>query len=88
MLCYAQVEYARRPDQAAPLRIATAHAGADLLLRQCYAGSPVRISAFDTRGLPLQRPAAPHHVAGPLCFAGDYPSKDVELPAVEAGDIA
>ena len=28
----------------------------------------------------------PHHIAGPLCFAGDFLAKDLPLPPLEPGD--
>ena len=30
--------------------------------------------------------AVEHHLAGPLCFAGDYPQKGVALPPLAGGD--
>ena len=100
-----QVEYVKRlPEAAAPAadepldeqprRIATCHAGADLMLRQCYTptlpSSANRVSAYDARGEPIgarRGPPVMQHIAGPLCFAGDYPRRGVRLPPLEPGDF-
>ena len=96
----AQVEYVKivpTPVDGAPegtaARIATCHAGADIMMRQCYnpdlASNQNRLSAYNARGEPIGDARGPpllQHVAGPLCFAGDYPRKSVSLPPLEAGD--
>ena len=61
--------------------------------RQCYrpdlASNRNRVSAYDGSGAPIgtrRGPEVVQHVAGPLCFAGDYPRRHVRLPPLEAGD--
>ena len=49
-----------------------------------------RVSAYDRHGAPLELagrgPPVVQHIAGPLCFAGDFPRKGVRLPPLEPGD--
>ena len=86
-----QVEYVKAFD-GSPTRIATLQVGADLLMRQCYRPELAtnRISAYDADAEPLaaggRGAAVEHHLAGPLCFAGDYPQKGVALPPLAGGD--
>ena len=94
-----QVEYAQEFDDDAeqPTRTVIGHAGADLLLRACYRPDIYahRIGTFDGQTcepLEVQRPHSygivQHNLAGPLCFAGDYVKKGVELPhRLEPGDF-
>lgn len=73
-------------------RTAICHAGADMMLRACYRPDLYthRISTYDAHGKPLasrRGRTVTTHLAGPLCFAGDYFQKDVMLPTLEAGDF-
>lgn len=67
-------------------QVAYLHLGADFMLRDAYvkprgvAWLPVR-GGDELRGTP-----EPTDLAGPLCFAGDYLEKGIDLPALVAGD--
>ena len=66
------------------------HIGADLALRVAYRPQDwwLDITVYDASGQP--KPLVdlrPTHVAGPLCFSGDFLARDRMLPDVEAGDI-
>ncbi len=94
-----RVEYAfdNAPLEVDPLRTAILHAGADVLLRECYVPHkfPHRITVHDRDGRWVGaeegagvggRVVRPHNLAGPLCFAGDVIARGIALPRVEAGD--
>jgi diaminopimelate decarboxylase len=67
-------------------QVAYLHLGADFLLRDAYV-RPRGIAWLPTRsGLALPTGAVPTDLAGPLCFAGDYLEKGLELPALQEGD--
>jgi len=69
--------------------IAMIHLGADMFLRECYNPSDWHhtITVTDSYGrLKTGLDKNKYWVAGPLCFSGDVVARDVELPAVEAGD--
>ena len=96
-LIVSQVEYAKQTElegtadassSSSPPRIAILHAGADVLMRACYRPEIYshRVSAYGPDGSSLDGPTVVHDLAGPLCFAGDYPKKGVHLPSIEAGD--
>lgn len=76
-----QVEYAvQRGDS----RVAYVHLGADFLLRDAYV-KPRGIDFVplaEAAGRPLTRT----DIAGPLCFAGDYLQKGLDMPRLEEGD--
>ena len=65
------------------------HVGADLLLRRCYMPQDWyhEITIVDRCGRP-KTGLHPKKVtfAGPLCFAGDLISQEIECPPVEEGD--
>lgn len=67
--------------------VAYLHVGADLFLRDAYtAPRPFPRVALDLQGkcLPHQ-PQKTYDLAGPLCFAGDYLARSVELPVLTEG---
>jgi diaminopimelate decarboxylase len=67
-------------------QVAYLHLGADFLLRDAYV-RPRGIVWLPTRsGSALPSGAVPTDLAGPLCFAGDYLEKGLELPALQEGD--
>eukprot|EP00624_Nannochloropsis_granulata_P001217 evm.model.NODE_15664_length_5459_cov_37.042500.1 len=83
------------------LRTAILHAGADVLLRECYVPGKFyhRFTVHDKDGHLAEveeggkeegqvhtRIPRLHNLAGPLCFAGDVIIRDIELPKVESGD--
>ena len=87
----ARVEYVK---EAPGLRIAILHAGADLLLRECYLPEDWRrdVAVCDARGWlkggtgPQAQALEPTLLAGPLCFSGDTLGGPRRLPRIEAGD--
>jgi diaminopimelate decarboxylase len=68
--------------------IAMVHAGADMFVREIYQpGSPRHtMSVLDANGRLKTTEDRPVHIAGPLCFAGDFLDKDKLLANIEAGD--
>ncbi|CAI8314183.1 MAG: Diaminopimelate decarboxylase [Owenweeksia sp. TMED14] len=64
------------------------HIGADFLLRDSYV-KPRGISfeALDSNANSKTTEDVTHDIAGPLCFAGDYLAKNIDLPQVEEGDL-
>ena len=62
------------------------HLGADMFTRDIYTKSRVfPLSLWNIEGKPIQGKKILYDVAGPLCFAGDYIARSVELPLVEEG---
>ncbi|HET6634683.1 MAG TPA: diaminopimelate decarboxylase [Streptomyces sp.] len=83
----ARVEYTK---SAGGRPIAVTHAGAQVAVRTVFAPDawPLRVAAYDPKGLPKAGPAVAQDVAGPCCFAGDLVARDRALPRLEAGDLA
>jgi diaminopimelate decarboxylase len=83
----ARVEYAK---SAGGRPIAVTHAGAQVAVRTVFAPEawPIRVAAYDGKGLPKDGPPVAQDVAGPCCFAGDLVARDRELPLLAAGDHA
>eukprot|EP00933_Yihiella_yeosuensis_P072086 TRINITY_DN8037_c0_g1_i4.p1 TRINITY_DN8037_c0_g1~~TRINITY_DN8037_c0_g1_i4.p1 ORF type:complete len:508 (+),score=94.18 TRINITY_DN8037_c0_g1_i4:58-1581(+) len=75
-------------------QIAVSHFGADLCPRQCYTKDHKRRIQFydaDTCSpVKKARKEAPvtTHLAGPLCFQGDFPARDLQVPPLHSGDFA
>ncbi|MEU3156032.1 diaminopimelate decarboxylase [Streptomyces griseoincarnatus] len=82
-----RVEYAK---SAGGRPVAVTHAGVQVATRTVYAPQswPLRIAAYDAKGLPKEGPAVLQDVAGPACFAGDLLAQGQELPLLEQGDHA
>ncbi len=80
-----RVEYVKRQPGH---RTAVIHLGADMFLRPCYAPDTWyhQVLALSPDGEPKPGPLTPCHVAGPLCFSGDFPARDRALPPLEPGD--
>ena len=80
-----RVEYVK---EGGGTRIAVGHLGADLLLRPVYNPQDWRheLVVLDAGGTLKDGPTRPWSVAGPLCFAGDFIARDVELPEIVPGD--
>ncbi|MDG1253237.1 MAG: hypothetical protein P8N56_06110 [Schleiferiaceae bacterium] len=76
-----KVEYAVQRGDA---RVAYVHLGADFLLRDAYV-KPRGIE-FVPLAEAAHRPLQCTDIAGPLCFAGDYLQKGLDLPRLEEGD--
>jgi diaminopimelate decarboxylase len=67
-------------------QVAYLHLGADFLLRDAYV-KPRGIHWVPLRGgQALEGVHVLTDLAGPLCFAGDYLEKGVQLPALNSGD--
>lgn len=65
------------------------HVGADMFLRRAYADADNAhdIAVLSPEGdLKTDRPTHRINLAGPLCFAGDYLYRDIDLPTVVSGD--
>ncbi|MEU3900283.1 diaminopimelate decarboxylase [Streptomyces sp. NPDC045251] len=83
----ARVEYAK---SAGGRPVAVTHAGVQVATRTVYAPGawPLRIAAYDGKGLPKAGPDVVQDVAGPACFAGDLLAAGRALPLLEQGDYA
>lgn len=68
--------------------IAMVHAGADMFVREIYqTGSPRhRMAVLDSQGQLKKESHRPIHLAGPLCFAGDFLDKKRSLAQISEGD--
>lgn len=66
------------------------HAGVQVATRTVYAPAawPLRIAAYDGKGLPKAGPDVVQDVAGPACFAGDLLAVGRAMPLLEQGDYA
>lgn len=63
------------------------HVGADLFTRHVYASAePVVFKVLDSDGNEKTGLKHAYNLAGPLCFAGDYLARGIELPTVHEGD--
>jgi len=63
------------------------HLGADLFTRHVYApAAPLTFTVLNPDGLVKTGPPRSYNIAGPLCFAGDYLARNIELPEVTEGD--
>jgi diaminopimelate decarboxylase len=79
------VEYVT-PYQDQP--IAMVHAGADMFVREIYQNDSPKhqMTVLNAQGQLKTTPNANAHIAGPLCFAGDFIDKNRALPKIDAGD--
>lgn len=91
-----RLEYVKQV-QGGSSQIAVGHMGADMCPRQCYTKDHKRrIEFFDRESCaPLKRCRTSEkdelrttHLAGPLCFQGDFPARDLQAPELKAGDFA
>ena len=63
------------------------HLGADLFTRHVYTPTaPLAIAVLDPDGIEKTGLRQIYNIAGPLCFAGDYLARNIELPIIEEGD--
>lgn len=63
------------------------HLGADLFTRHIYAPSrPLALRVIDQLGKEKSGKTQTCNIAGPLCFAGDYLARAIELPTISEGD--
>ncbi|WP_371661994.1 diaminopimelate decarboxylase [Streptomyces sp. NBC_00280] len=83
----ARVEYAK---SAGGRPVAVTHAGVQVATRTVYAPAswPLRIAAYDGKGLPKSGADVVQDVAGPACFSGDLLAEGRALPLLEQGDYA
>jgi diaminopimelate decarboxylase len=80
---YTDVEYVTHKQAT---QMAYIHLGADFLLRDVYI-QPRQIEWIALRrGLMLRGPVLETDIAGPLCFASDFPARNILLPALREGD--
>ncbi|OLN29204.1 Diaminopimelate decarboxylase [Desulfovibrio sp. DV] len=81
-----RVEYVKRQKGH---RTAVLHLGADLFVRECYNPKswPHRTGLLDPTGREKTGRIGVWHLAGPLCFSGDFPVWQARLPDIGAGDI-
>lgn len=82
----ARVEYAKT---AGSRPIAVTHAGVQVATRTVYdpISWPLRIAAYDSKGVPKAGAEIRQDVAGPACFAGDLLAEARPLPLLEQGDV-
>jgi len=91
-----RLEYVKEVrSQGGKAQIAVGHFGADLCVRQCYTKDHKRrIEFYDAESCqPVKRArreaaTVTTHLAGPLCFQGDFPARDLEAPPLHPGDFA
>ncbi|WP_405980386.1 diaminopimelate decarboxylase [Streptomyces sp. NBC_00158] len=85
-LVLARVEYTKTTGGR---RIALTHAGVQVATRTVYAPAawPLRILAYDAKGVPRDGAPVPQDIAGPACFAGDLLATARELPELSPGDV-
>ena len=63
------------------------HLGADLFTRHVYApAAPLVFEVLNADGIQKTGLSTTYNVAGPLCFAGDYLARNIELPTINEGD--
>ncbi|WP_243439110.1 diaminopimelate decarboxylase [Fundidesulfovibrio soli] len=85
-LAASRVEYVKRQPGH---RTAVIHLGADMFLRPCYAPETWHheVAAANPDGSLKSGPVEDWHVAGPLCFSGDFPARAAPLAEVAPGDF-
>ena len=70
-----------------PIPTIFTHLGADYFTRHIYAPqSRLNLHVLDSDGREKRGTTCRYNIAGPLCFAGDYLARDIELPVVEEGN--
>lgn len=87
---YSRVEHVK--EIANGRKLAIIHVGADMFLRESYNNSDWyhRLSVLDASGHEVntnQRSLTYNYdIGGPLCFAGDIPFRNHDLPEIQVGD--
>lgn len=81
-----RVEYVKRQPGH---RTAILHLGADAFVRECYQPEawPHRAVLLGPDGREKAGRTSLWHLAGPLCFSGDFPVRRARLPSVAPGDL-
>ena len=84
-LAASRVEYVKRQPGH---RTAVIHLGADLFVRECYNPDLWHhgLTVFSPDGREKTGPRETWHIAGPLCFSGDFPAWEALLPEIAPGD--
>lgn len=74
-------------DHCSP-EIALIHVGADLFPREIYSSHPPyhEISVVDRQGNQKSQDPKIYAIGGPLCFSGDFLTKNRTLPRIQPGD--
>lgn len=66
------------------------HLGGDFFTRQVYSSDkkPYRLGVMSRKGQVKEKDTQQmqYDIAGPLCYAGDFPFRDIRLPAVDESD--
>ena len=71
----------------APVPNVFVHLGADLFTRHVYTpAAPLAITVLNSDGHEKTGSEQIYNIAGPLCFAGDYLARNLDLPLIEEGD--
>lgn len=84
-IAFSKVEYVKRFKEKS---VAYLHIGADMFVRQVYTNSnQLNILCLDKNGNLKSGENKLYDLAGPLCFNGDYISKNLRLPELNVGDI-
>jgi diaminopimelate decarboxylase len=84
-LFFSKVEYVNRFENKS---VAYLHVGADMFVRHVYSKSNhINILCLDKKGDLKSGNKRTFDIAGPLCFNGDYLSKNIKLPHLDEGDI-
>lgn len=78
-----KIEYVKENRQI------VAHLGADMFLRRVYKPQDWyhKLSVLDSSGELLESDQQSYTVAGPLCFGGDFLTREVSLPKVKEHDL-
>ncbi|MGW7521195.1 diaminopimelate decarboxylase [Streptomyces sp. NPDC054796] len=81
----ARVEYTK---SSGGRHIAVTHAGTQVAVRTVFTPDawPLRVAAYDAKGIPRTTEPTVQDVAGPCCFAGDLVARGRELPLLSEGD--
>lgn len=84
-LAASRVEYVKHQPGH---RTAILHLGADMFVRECYNRDLWHhtVTLLTPDGREKHGPTASWHLAGPLCFSGDFPVWEAALPVVAPGD--
>ena len=82
-IAISNIEYVKNNKQI------VAHLGADMFLRRVYKPSEWfhRLSVLNNKAEIINEKKQTYTVAGPLCFGGDFLSREVELPQIKEHDL-
>lgn len=84
-VAFSKVEYVEHFKKKS---VAYVHLGGDMFVRQIYTeNSRLNIQCIDNSGSLKSGKNRSYDLAGPLCFNGDYISKNIMLPELRVGDI-